>query len=148
MSGPANTQFSLGVHMATLLAALGPAPQPSDRLAVSAESNPVHVRRVLGRLRGAGIVNSQPGPKGGWSLAADPTTITLADIWRAVHGDAGILGIPETRLACGVGDRVRETLLDIDSSAAAAVQRELAGTTLVDLARGAQAEQFIATPAA
>ncbi|MEA2317033.1 MAG: hypothetical protein QOD44_1222 [Solirubrobacteraceae bacterium] len=148
MSGPANTQFALGVHMATLLAALAGAPQTSELLASSAGSNPVHVRRVLGRLRDAGLVISRPGVRGGWQLAADPEATTLADIWRAVHGDAGILGLHEASPACTVGRRIQDSLAEIDRSAARAIERDLAGTTLADLARGTRADEFAPPPAA
>jgi DNA-binding IscR family transcriptional regulator len=148
MSGPANTQFALGVHMATLLAALAGAPQTSELLASSAGSNPVHVRRVLGRLRDAGLVISRPGVRGGWQLAADPETTTLADIWRAVHGDAGVLGLHEASPACTVGRRIQDSLAEIDRSAARAIERDLAGTTLADLARGTRADEFAPPPAA
>jgi Rrf2 family protein len=148
MSGPANTQFALGVHMATLLAALDPAPQTSELLASSADSNPVHVRRVLGRLREAGLVSSRSGPKGGWQLATDPATTTLADIWRAVHGAGGIIGLHEANPACKVGRRIQDSLAEIERSAARAIERDLAGTTLADLARGARADEFAPPPAA
>jgi Rrf2 family protein len=142
MSGPANTQFTLGVHMVTLLAALDQAPQTSELLASSAGSNPVHVRRVLGRLRDAGLVISQPGPKGGWRLAADPATTTLDEIWRAVHGDSSILGVPVARPACTVGRRIQDSLADIDRSAARAIERHLAETTVAELAHGTRASEF------
>jgi DNA-binding IscR family transcriptional regulator len=148
MSGPANTQFAIGVHMATLLAALGEAPQTSELLAGSAGSNPVHVRRVLGRLRDAGLVVSRPGPKGGWQLVADPETTTLADIWLAVHGDGGILGLHEASPACTVGRRIQDSLAEIDRSATRAVERDLAGTTLADVARGTRADEFEPAPTA
>jgi Rrf2 family protein len=148
VSGPGNTQFSVGVHMATLLAALGPEPQTSELLASSAGSNPVHVRRVLGRLRDAGLVSSRPGPRGGWQLAVDPETTTLAEIWRAVHRDEGVLGVHEASPACTVGRRIQDLLSEIDSSAVRAVERDLAGTTLADLARGARADEFEPAPAA
>ena len=142
MSGPANTQFGVGVHMATLLAAAGDRPQTSEVLAGSAGSNPVHVRRVLGRLRDAGLVVSRPGPSGGWQLAADPATTSLADVWRAVHGDAGILGLHEANPACPVGRRIQDSLEQIDRAATRAAERDLAGTTLADLARGTRAGEF------
>jgi DNA-binding IscR family transcriptional regulator len=134
--------------MATLLAALDEAPQTSELLASSAASNPVHVRRVLGRLRDAGLVASRPGPKGGWQLAVDPDTTTLADIWRAVHGDVGILGVHEASPACMVGRRIQDSLAEIDRSAVRAIERDLAGTTLGDLARGTRADEFEPAPAA
>src|SRR5215207_6332451 len=108
----------------------------------------IRASRVLGRLRDAGLVVSQPGPKGGWRLAADPATTTLADIWRAVHGEGGIIGLHEASPACTVGRRIQDSLADIDRSAARAIERDLAGTTLRDLARGTRADEFEPAPAA
>lgn len=41
---------------------------------------------ILGELRRAGLVRSQRGPAGGYLLARDPATITVADVMRAVDG--------------------------------------------------------------
>src|SRR3954467_4735439 len=90
---PTNTQFALAVHMLTLLAGSAPAQLSSEEMAGSAGSNPVHVRRVLGRLPTAGLVTSPPGVGGGWSLLAEPATTTLADVWRVVHADDHVLGL-------------------------------------------------------
>ena len=56
----------------------------SSTIAEHARTNPVVVRRVLGRLRGAGLVASETGAAGGWRLARDPRDITLADIYVAL----------------------------------------------------------------
>src|SRR3954468_15285025 len=93
MAGPTNTQFALGVHLLTLLAGSAPASLASDEMAGSANSNPVHVRRVLGLFREAGLVTSRPGVGGGWLLSVDPATTTLADVWRVVHGEGNVLGL-------------------------------------------------------
>ena len=65
----------------------------SAEIAEHIGTNPVVVRRVLGNLRAAGLLNSERGHSGGWSLAQRPEKITLADVYRAlddrliVHGD-------------------------------------------------------------
>lgn len=41
---------------------------------------------ILGELRRAGLVRSQRGPAGGYLLDRDPSTITIADVMRAVDG--------------------------------------------------------------
>ncbi len=134
MSGPANTQFALGVHLITLLAGHPGGPLSSDAMAGSANSNPVHVRRVLGELRRGELVSSRPGPHGGWQLAVDPRTITLADVWFAVHGERPVLGLHGPNPDCPVGRRVQEELVAIDRHAAAAIRAELATTTIAELA--------------
>ncbi|HWH96269.1 MAG TPA: Rrf2 family transcriptional regulator [Baekduia sp.] len=128
-----NTQFALGVHMLTLLAGSAPATLSSEQMAGSADSNPVHVRRVLGRLRTAGLVTSKPGVGGGWQLAADPASITLADVWRVVHGDDAILGLRGANPACPVGQSIQGMLVDVDRRAQKAVEDELATTTIAAL---------------
>lgn len=135
-----NTQFALGVHMLTLLAGSAPSSLSSEEMAGSANSNPVHVRRVLGTLRTAGLVTSKPGARGGWQLAADPADITLADVWRVVHGpDQEVLGLREVNPDCPVGRSVQGLLSDIDKRAQQAIAEELQATTIAHLVTQAAA---------
>jgi len=129
---PTNTQFALGVHMLTLLGGAA-SPMSSEVLAASAGSNPVHARRVLARLRAAGLVGSRPGVGGGWQLAADAATITLADVWRAVQREDPLLGLHDANPACTVGQRIQDALVDVNRRAAAAVESELELTTIQQL---------------
>ena len=87
MAQPTNTQFALAVHVLTLLGIDPGTHHSSEFLAGSAGASAVHVRRVLGRLRRAGLVRSRPGPSGGWLVAGELCDTTLADVWRAVNGD-------------------------------------------------------------
>jgi Rrf2 family protein len=41
---------------------------------------------ILGELRRGGLVRSQRGPAGGYLLDRDPSSITIADVMRAVDG--------------------------------------------------------------
>jgi Rrf2 family protein len=139
MGGPTNTQFALAVHMLTLLAGSAPALLSSEEMAGSAGSNPVHVRRVLGGLREAGLVASRPGVGGGWQLKADPATTTLADVWRVVHGDDAVLGLHGAHPDCTVGQSIQRLLTDVDARARRAVADELATTTIAQLVDEAEA---------
>lgn len=132
MARPTNTQFALGVHMLTLLGGADVS-MSSEVLAGSTGSNPVHARRVLARLRAAGLVESRPGVGGGWQLAADPATITLADAWRAVQCEDPLLGVHEANPACSVGQRIQGALANVNRRAAAAVESELERTTIAQL---------------
>jgi Rrf2 family protein len=130
---PTNTQFALGVHLLTLLGGSPGEALSSEVLADSAGSNPVHVRRVLAHLRQAALVGSRPGPSGGWQLAAEPDEMTLADVWRAVQGDDHLLGLHGPNPSCPVGQRIQAELLAVDRRASAAVEAELAQTTVAEL---------------
>jgi Rrf2 family protein len=136
---PTNTQFALAVHMLTLLGALPGAMQSSEVLAASAGANPVHVRRVLGRLRRAGLVRSRPGPRGGWLLDGAGSDTTLAEVWDAVHGDDPVLGLHSANPNCDVGQRIQGALAELDRRAAHALTAELATTTLGELVRSTAA---------
>jgi DNA-binding IscR family transcriptional regulator len=94
----------------------------------------VHARRVLARLREAAIVHSRPGPHGGWQLVGAPTETTLADVWRVINGADPILGVHDADPDCPVGQRIQTDLEALDRRALAAVEAELAATTLADLA--------------
>jgi DNA-binding IscR family transcriptional regulator len=128
-----NTQFALGVHVLTLLAGSAPGTLSSEEMAGSAKANPVHVRRVLGRFREAGLVGSRPGVGGGSHLTVDPATVTLADVWRIIHGDDDILGLRGAQPECPVGQSIQTLLSDIDHGARRALEEELEATTVAQL---------------
>lgn len=141
MAGPTNTQFAVAVHVLTLLAGSS-SELVSDVLAGSAGANPAHVRRVLGQLRRAGVVASRPGTCGGWRLVQDAGTVTLGDVWRVVRGEDPLVGIHGAAPGCPVGQRIDRALRDVERRAAVAVERELARTTLEDLAAETRARDL------
>jgi Rrf2 family protein len=136
MPGPANTQFSVAVHLLTLLAGQPGTLVDSATLAVSPATNPVHVRRILGRLRTVGLVRSQPGTRGGWALARPAGEIDLAQVWDAVNGDDPVLGVHIPDPDCPVGRQVQQRLLDLDRRAAQVMIAELARSTIADVLEG------------
>ncbi len=65
-----NTRFPVALHILTLLAVENKCqPTTSEYLAVSANTNPVVIRRLLGSLRRAGLITAQLGAGGGVNLA-------------------------------------------------------------------------------
>jgi Rrf2 family protein len=84
-----SSRFAVAVHALALSlvarAEQSGRPVTSEEAAAIVGAHPVHVRRVLGALRDASLVTSQPGPKGGWLLARTPDSITLWEIYRAVE---------------------------------------------------------------
>src|SRR5215216_7019275 len=129
--------------MLTLLSAEPDAMHSSKVLAASAGSNPVHVRRVLGRLRRAGLVRSRPGPRGGWLVDGTACDTTLAEVWDAVHGEEPVLGLHSANPNCVVGQRIQGALVELDRRAAHALTAELAQTTLGELVRSTDAAPAI-----
>jgi Rrf2 family protein len=136
MATPTNTQFAVAVHVLSYLAGVGRVAS-SDELAESTNVNPVHVRRVLGPLREAGMVGSRPGAHGGWVLIADPDAVTLADVWRLVQGSDPVLGLHGPDPDCPVGRDIQRSLTRIDRAVARSVEDELARTTISAMLRPA-----------
>jgi Rrf2 family protein len=130
---PTNTQFSVAVHVLTYLAAHPDRPVGSEELAASTQVNPVHVRKTLGPLRAAQLLASRPGARGGWTLARDPATVTLAEVWELLQGDDPVLGhhIPSPR--CPVGRDISTELHGLDDEIREALLARLRGTTVADL---------------
>ena len=78
-----NNRLSSSVH--ALLHLTGhETPLTSEALAGALHTNPVVVRQTMAGLRDAGIVRSERGHGGGWSLARDPGEITLRDVYVAL----------------------------------------------------------------
>lgn len=110
-------------------------PTTSARLARAMGAHPVVVRRVMAGLREAGLVRSEKGHGGGWSLACDLARTTLLDIYRAVGSPALVsLGFDEAGPACGVARAVNDALGATAREAEALVLRRLGEVSLADLA--------------
>lgn len=93
----------------------------SEVIAERIGAHPVVLRRLLGRLRSAGLVEGRSGPGGGWALAHDPERIGLGRVRSALA--AAAQGAEMDRLARTV------------AAADAASMRELDAVTIGDLAR-------------
>jgi Rrf2 family protein len=57
----------------------------SDQIAGSVNTNPVFIRRILGRLHKARLVNVQHGTGAGWTLARPSEKISLREVYNAVE---------------------------------------------------------------
>lgn len=79
-----NSRFSLALHTLSHMANDPNRMRTSADIAVHAGTNPVVVRRVLGKLRRAGLLTSEKGHAGGWKLALPATEISLADVYLAL----------------------------------------------------------------
>lgn len=62
------------------------------------------LEQIFGKLRRAGMVESQRGASGGYALTAAPSALTLDKIIFAVHEDIKAHGCtPEAKVACTGG---------------------------------------------
>ncbi|POX64152.1 transcriptional regulator [Streptomyces sp. Ru62] len=93
---------------------------------------------ILGDLRRAGIVDSRRGGGGGYRLAREAASITVADVIRAVDGPiVSVRGERPTGLSY---TGTAQPLLPLWIALRANVRRILEGVTLADLAADALPE--------
>src|SRR3954452_4346845 len=105
-----SSKLSVGIHMLTIFALKRGDGLTSEFIAGSVNTNPVVIRRLLGSLRDAGLVESKTGVGGGWSLLVDPERISLLDILRAVepHNELFALHRSEPNHECPCGLYIQE----------------------------------------
>jgi Rrf2 family protein len=114
-------------------------PVSTSRLAGIYELPVPYLNKQLQALARAGILESVPGPRGGFKLARDPANITLLDVVVAVEGPEeafrctqiskrGPAGDPDVdyRSSCRISLSMHRAEL--------AWRRELAGRTIADVA--------------
>lgn len=100
-----------------------------------------YLEQILLALKGAGLVRSKRGVGGGYTLAREPSEITLADIVSAVDGPIalGDFGDPHTGGACDHEGQC--VLLAIWGWVGSEIRRRLAGITLADLVAMARGDR-------
>jgi Rrf2 family protein len=109
-------------------------PVTSEQLAKSIQSNPAFVRRTMGGLRELGLVQSEKGHHGGWTLSCDLAQVTLYDIYQAVDAPTLIaLGNRAESSTCLVEQAVNETTGNAFERAEALILEQFRHTTLADL---------------
>jgi Rrf2 family protein len=115
-----NSRLSLALHTLSHMAGDPAKTRTSADIADHAGTNPVVVRRVLGKLREAGLLTSEKGHAGGWKLAASPEKITLADIYLALDeslvATTGDEPVPSCSVEHALHKRVTGVMKDVEQS--------------------------------
>ena len=133
----ANSRFTVAIHILAWMALVerkGTVTITSDRLAASVNTNPVVIRRALGLLRGAGLVNVQHGAGAGWTLARPADQISLLSVHDAVEPEPMFsMHSAEPNQACPVGRGIQPALSRVYQRVDDALRRELATTSISDV---------------
>ena len=130
-----SSRFTVAVHIISVIALSGNVLCTSDYIAGSVNTNPVVIRRLIGKLKAAGIVNVHSGA-GGAYLQKELSNITLLDIYQAVETvEAGeLFRFHETpNLDCPIGANIQLVLEAVLLQAQSAMEGILAGVTMADL---------------
>jgi Rrf2 family protein len=129
-----NSQFSMAVHVLTMLAKAQGQNLKSEFLAASVNTNAVVIRRLLSQLGRANLVTSQTGAFGGTRLANRPENIRLSDVYRAVScGDVFALHSRSPNQDCPVGRNIEAVLCNLQKEIDRAVAEKLSEYSLSDV---------------
>lgn len=130
------SRFTIALHIFACIEAFGAEQKVTGELiAGSVQTNPVVVRKILSRLREAGLIRIARGT-GGAELARDAEDITFFDVYRAVDavdGERLFRFHANPNPDCPVGRNIHLLLDDILDDVQAAMENELKTYTIADL---------------
>ena len=129
-----NSDLSLALHALSHMTGEPERVRTSADIADHAGTNPVAVRRVLGKLRKAGLLSSEKGHAVGGRLAKSADSFTLASFYfaldeRLVSGAGGDDKPSTCSVETGLHARVAGVLDDIEAS----LVERLGATTITDV---------------
>lgn len=131
-----NTQFSIATHIMAGLAYRGDREITSAELALSVNTSPSFVRRVLARLSKAGLVATTTGQAGACRLAREAEAISLLDIYRAVDAPkAFAIHAYTEQKVCPVSCHIKKALENALAKTQGALEASLATITLAELVK-------------
>ena len=137
-----STRYSDSIHILAFLSIYqGQIPLTSNNIASSVETSPVVVRRLMTKLKKAGLIHTVHGAADP-VLAKDPGEISLYDVFLAVEGDSKLFNIDKkTNPECIVGGNIQETLSQYYQEAENSAKAKLAQTSLQDVINTIQVKQ-------
>ncbi|MEL6463664.1 MAG: Rrf2 family transcriptional regulator [Pseudomonadota bacterium] len=128
-----NSRLSLSLHTLCHMAGNPDRVRTSSDIAEHAGTNPVVVRRVLGKLRKAGLLTSEKGHAGGWRLARQPQDITLADVYLALDERMVATGDTTEVPACSVEHALHKQVSGVLEEIEENLVRKLGETSIAEV---------------
>ncbi|WP_026695446.1 Rrf2 family transcriptional regulator [Peribacillus kribbensis] len=132
-----SSRFAVGIHILTLIEFNKEGVTSSDFLASSVNTNPAVIRRLMGMLKKAGLIEVHPGIAGA-KLAKELSEITLYDVYKAVNvvQENELFSIHENpNPDCPVGRQIQNTIEPLFISAQLAMEKILTNVTLEDVVK-------------
>ncbi|MCM2532325.1 Rrf2 family transcriptional regulator [Neobacillus pocheonensis] len=132
-----SSRFSVGVHILSLIEFNKDGVSSSEFLAESVNTNPALIRKIIGMLKKAGLVEVNPGIAG-TKLARKLSDISLLDVYKAVNvvQDNELFNVHENpNPKCVVGRNIQYTIIPILSTAQIALEKVLGNITIEDIVK-------------
>ena len=130
-----SSQFSVAVHILILIEYGKDRLCTSEFIASSVNTNPVVIRRIMGKLKKAGLIEIKSGT-GGAKLLKVPKEISLFDVYQAgnVVTEGELFNIhSKANGECPVGAKIQSVLEIFLNRAQEAMENVLKEVTLQDL---------------
>lgn len=128
-----NNQCAVAIHVLSMIGLWPEYEFTSEKLSSSAGINPVVVRNVTGKLREAGLLQTQQGVPGA-KLTRPADEITLLDVYRAVNAPDFVFKLhDQPNPQCPVGSNIQASLTTVLAGAQEAMEAHLAQSTLANV---------------
>jgi DNA-binding IscR family transcriptional regulator len=132
-----DSRLSVALHVLLHMSEMRSA-ATSEALGSIMNTNPVVIRRTLGGLRDAGIVDAEKGHGGGWTLARDLRSVTLADIYDALGTTTPFgIGVRDPQPTCPIEKGVNRALGEALREAEALLMTRLRSVAVTDILKKA-----------
>jgi len=132
-----SSRFAVGIHILTLIEFNKDTVSSSEFIAESVNTNPVVIRKIMGMLKKAGLVEVHPGIAGA-KLAKNLGDITLLDVYKAVNvvQEKELFSVHENpNPACPVGRNIQDAIVPLLSTAQLALEKVLESVTIEDVVK-------------
>ena len=132
-----SSRFAVGIHILTLIEINKEGITSSEFLASSVNTNPAVIRKLMGMLKKAGLIEVHPGIAGA-KLAKELTDITMFDVYKAVNvvQENELFSIHENpNPDCLVRRNIQNTIEQVFTAAQFAMEKVLRNVTLEEIVK-------------
>ncbi len=141
-----SSRFTVGIHILSLIELNKEGISSSEFLAGSVNTNPTLIRKIMGMLKKAKLIEVQPGIAGA-KLAKEPSNIKLLDVYKAVDvvQDNELFSVHEKpNPDCTVGRNIQDSITPVLSAAQLALEKVLGNVTIEDIIKDiTEKEKFV-----
>lgn len=133
-----SSRFSVGIHILSLIEITEEGECSSGFLASSVNTNPVVIRKIMGMLKKANLIEVHPGVAGA-KLIRKPSEITMLDVYKAVDvvREGELFSVHDNpNPECPVGRNIQNAIEPLFATAQFAMEKILANVTLNDIING------------
>lgn len=120
-----NEQFSVAIHILVYLDKTKQEYVSSSEIAKSINTNPVVVRRILGKLKTVGIVEVRRGSVGS-RMIKNPNDITLLQIYQTVEQNSLFKLHENTSVDCQIGRQINDVITNVLDQSVQAMYQKMA----------------------